>query len=65
VHHRKPPLIPSGMAHVRGIKQFHLLPTRLSKNGMNHPAFTRWRHPSEVAHIRLQLTTTHLSTTKG
>ena len=26
-------------------------------------AFTRWRHPSEVAHIRLQLTT-HLSTSK-
>jgi len=27
-------------------------------------AFTRWRHPSEAAHIRLQLTT-HLSTSKG
>jgi len=54
----------SGMAHVRGITQFYLFTT----NGMKHPAipplaFTRWRHPSEVAHIRLQLTT-HLSTSK-
>jgi len=46
------------MARVRGITQFYLPPTRLSTNGMNHPAFTlsaftRWRHQSEVAHIRL------------
>jgi len=30
----------SRMARVRGITQFYLPPTRLSTNGMNHPAFT-------------------------
>jgi len=28
------------MARVRGITQFYLPPTRLSTNGMNHPAIT-------------------------
>jgi len=28
------------MAHVKGITQFYLLPTRLSTNGMSYPAFT-------------------------
>jgi len=28
----------SGMSRVRGITQFYLPPTRLSTNGMNHPA---------------------------
>jgi len=37
-HRRKPPLMRSGMAHVRGITQFYLPPTRLSTNEMNHPA---------------------------
>jgi len=59
----------SEMARVKGITQFYLSPTRLCTNGMNHPAFTRQafirrRHSSEVAHIRLQLTT-YLSTSKG
>jgi len=27
-------------ARVRGITQFYLTPTRLSTNGMHHPAFT-------------------------
>jgi len=54
---------------VRGITQFYLPPTHLSKDEMNHPAFTpwaftRWRHPSKVAHIWLQLIT-YLSTSKG
>jgi len=45
----------SAVSRVRGITQFYLPPTRLSTNGMNHPAFTsyaftRWHH------------TTHLST---
>ena len=39
-HRRKPPLMRSRMARVRGITQFYLPPTRLSTNGMNHPAFT-------------------------
>jgi len=30
----------SGMARVRGITQFYMSHTRLSTNGMNHPAFT-------------------------
>jgi len=30
----------SGMARVRGITEFYRPPTRLSTNGMNHPAFT-------------------------
>jgi len=68
-HRCKPPLMRSGMARVRGITQFYLTPTRLSTNWMNHPAFTpcvftRWRHRSKVAHIRLKLTT-HLSTSIG
>jgi len=29
----------SGMARVRGITHLYLPPTRLSMNGMNHPAF--------------------------
>jgi len=50
-HRRKPPIMRSGKARVRGITQFHLPLTRLSTSGMNHPAytpsaFTRWRHPS-------------------
>jgi len=28
------------IARVKGITQFYLPPTRLSRNGMNHPAFT-------------------------
>jgi len=28
------------MARVRGITQLYLPPTRLSTNGINHPAFT-------------------------
>jgi len=38
LHRRKPPLMRSGMARVRGITQFYLPPTRLSTNWMNHPA---------------------------
>jgi len=40
VHRRKPPLVRSGMARVRGITRFYLPPTRLFTNGMYHPAFT-------------------------
>jgi len=39
-HRCKPLFMRPGMACVRGITQFYLLPTRLSTNGMNHPAFT-------------------------
>jgi len=39
-HRCKPPLMRSGMAHVRGITQFILTPTRLSTNGINHLVFT-------------------------
>jgi len=54
----------SEMAHIRGITQFYLSPTRLSTNRMNHPeSVHQMTQPSEVAHIRLQLTT-HLSTLK-
>jgi len=30
----------SGIARVIGITQFYLPPTRISTNGMNHPAYT-------------------------
>jgi len=34
------------MARVEGITQFYLPPTRLSTNGMSHPAFTPSRRSS-------------------
>jgi len=37
-HRRKPPLMRLDMACVTGITQFYLPTTRLSMNGINHPA---------------------------
>jgi len=42
----------------------HMFIHEWNKSSCLYSVFTRERHPSEIAHIRLQLTT-YLSTSKG